>query len=256
MNLLRINKYILAKILSHLKCSKELNIMRYNKKLQSKLDISLYSYQKKYFESIMTPALLNNTEILLQNNIFDKKTLDKLKFDLINETTETLQEKDCFHFDQKTNSKNLKDIKILNISLKNQNLLKKSAPNLIELNISDIKNLEIPCSLLLNLETFSLKNISKLKFINKEENISLNKLKHLYLNNISFNKKNKIKISLNNLKYLDLKLKEQEGEAEGDPEETEFDNDNNKAGFLKEKTLKHLISIFDFQFLSVFNKGK
>ena len=252
MNLLRINKYILAKILSHLKCSKELNIMRYNKKLQSKLDISLYSYQKKYFETIMTPALLNNTEILLQNNIFDKKTLDKLKFDLINETTETLQEKDCFHFDQKTNSKNLKDIKILNISLKNQNLLKKSAPNLIELNISDIKNLEIPCSLLLNLETFSLENISKLKFINKEENISLNKLKHLYLNNVSFNKENKIKISLNNLKYLDLRLKEQEGEAEGDPEETEFDNDNNKAGFLKEKTLKHLISIFNFKFLSVF----
>ena len=188
MDLLRINKYILAKIFSHQKYSKELNIIRYNKKLQTKLDISLYSYQKKYFESIMTPALLNNTEILLQSNIFVKKTLDKLKFDLINETTEMLQEKDCFHFDQKTNSKNLKDIKILNISLKNQNLLKKSAPKLIELNISDIKNLEIPCSLLLNLETFSLKNISKLKFINKEENISLNKLKHLYLNNLSIKK--------------------------------------------------------------------
>ena len=248
MNLLRLNKYILEIIFTHQKFTKELNIIRYNKKLQSKLGISLYSYQKKYFEIIMTPALLNNPEIILQNNIFDKKTLDKLKFDLINETTEMLQEKDCFHFEQKTNSKNLKDIKILNIFLKNQNLLKKSVPNLMELNISDIKNLEIPCSLLLNLETFSLRNISKLKFLNKEENISLNKLKHLYLNNISFNKENKIKISLNNLKYLDLRLKEQEG----DPEDSEFDNNNNKAGFLKEKTLKHLINIFDFQFLSIF----
>ena len=58
-----------------------------NTKLLSKLDISLYTYQKKYFEQIITPALLYNTEILLQNNIFDKKTLNKLKSDWDNETT-------------------------------------------------------------------------------------------------------------------------------------------------------------------------
>ena len=151
MKLLRINKYILENIFAYLNLAKKLNLLRYNKKLQSMLDISIYSYQKKYFESIITPALLNNSEILLQNNIFDKKTLNKLKSDWENETTEMLQEKDCFHFNEKTDIKKLKDIKILNISLTSQNLLKKSTPNLIELNISNIKNLELPCSLLLNL---------------------------------------------------------------------------------------------------------
>ena len=87
-----------------------------------------------------------------------------------------------------------------------------------------------------------------MKFLTKEENISLNKLRHLYLNNISFNKENKIKISLTNLKYLDLRIKEQQG----DPDDAEFDNNDNKAGFIKEETLGYLINIFDFEFLYVF----
>ena len=87
MKLLRINKYILKTIFIHIRFEKELNIFRYNKKLQSKLDMSLYKYQKKYFEQIITSALLDNTEILLQNNIFDKKILNKLKSEWDNETT-------------------------------------------------------------------------------------------------------------------------------------------------------------------------
>ena len=87
MILLNINKYILKTIFIHLRFEKELNIFRYNKKLQSKLDISLYKYQKKYFEQIITSSLLDNTEILLQNNIFDKKILNKLKSEWDNETT-------------------------------------------------------------------------------------------------------------------------------------------------------------------------
>ena len=249
MKLIRINKYILNFIFTHLNYCHCLNVIRYNKQIQSKLEISLYTYQKKYFEKIITPALFNNPEILSQNNIFDIKTLDKLKLDWENDTSEIIQENDCFHFNEKTNKKNLKDIKILNISSNAQNLLQKSAPNLIELNLSNIKNLELPCSILLNLESLSLIDISKLKFLSNEKNISLNKLKHLYLNNISFNKKNEIKINLNNLKYLDLRIKEQDGEDE----DCDFDNDNNKAGFNKEKTLENLIAIFDFQFLSVFN---
>lgn len=216
------NKYILGNIFTHLNCKKELNIIRYNKKITFKNRYIIIYISKKYFETIISPALLNNIEILLKNNIYDKKTLNKLKFDWENETTEIIREKDCFHF--------------------------KSFPNLIELNLSNSKNLELPCSLLLNLETFSLKDISKLKFLNKEKNICLNKLCHLYLDNISFDKENKIKISLNNLKYLDIRLKEQEG----DQEEAQFDNDNNKAGFIKEKTLEYLMNIFDFDFLSVF----
>ena len=87
MILLNINKYILKTIFIHLRFVKELNIFRFNTKLLSKLDISLYTYQKKYFEQIITPALLYNTEIILQNNIFDKKTLNKLKSEWDNETT-------------------------------------------------------------------------------------------------------------------------------------------------------------------------
>ena len=87
MILLNINKYILKTIFIHLRFEKELNIFRENKKLQSKLDISLYKYQKKYFEQIITSSLLDNTEILLQNNIFDKKILNKLKSEWDNETT-------------------------------------------------------------------------------------------------------------------------------------------------------------------------
>ena len=249
MKLLRMNHYILKIIFRHLKFVKELNIIRYNKKIQTKMDITLYEYQKQYYKEIMTPALLNNNEILLQNNIFDESTLNKLKSDWKNETTSMPQEKDCFHFVQKTKNKNLTDTKILNISSKGQNLLTKSVPNLIELNLSNIKKLELPCSILLNLESLSLKDISKLQFISKEENIALDKLKHLYLNNISYNKGNKIKITLNNLKYLDLRLKEQEG----DQEECGFNNNNNEAGFIKEKTLAYLFNIFDFKFLSLFN---
>ena len=249
MKLIRINKYILNIIFTHLNYNYKLNVIKYNKQIQSKLEISLYNYQKKYFERIATPAILNNLEIFLKNKIFDKKTLDKLKLDWENESNEIIKKKDCFHLDEKTNKKNLKDIKILNISSSAQNLLQKNWPNLIELNLSNIKNLELPCSILLNLESFSLKNISKIKFLTIEDNISLNKLKHLYLNNISFNKENKINININNVKYLDLRIKEQDGSDE----DCDFDNDNNKAGFNKEKTLKYLMKIFDLQFLSVFN---
>ena len=245
MKLISINKYILNFIFDHLNYNHKLNVIRYNKQIKSKLELSLYIYQKKYFEIIITPALLSNPEILLQNNLFNKSTLNKLRLDWEKDTNEIIQKKDCFHLDEKTNEKNLKDIKILNISLNAQNLLQESSTNLIELNLSKIKNLELPCSILLKLESLSLKDISKLKLLSIEENISLNKLKHLYLNNVSFNKGNKIKFNLKNLKYLDLRLKEQDGYDEH--------LHHYKASSNKEKTLKNLISIFDFQFLSVFN---
>ena len=54
-----------------------------------------------------------------------------------------MQEKDIFHFSQKLNPKNRKGINILNLTLKSENLLEKNTPNLIELNISNIKNIEL-----------------------------------------------------------------------------------------------------------------
>ena len=172
------------------------------------------------------------------------------------ESTEIIQEKDCFHFNQKINKKILNENKILNISLKELNLLEKNFPNLIELNISDITNLKLPCFILLNLETLSLQDIYKLKFLNKEKIISLNKLKHFYLDNISFHEENEIKIKLNNLKYLDIRLKELESSFENLDIHTDFNNHGNKAGFSKEKTIENLINIFDFKFLSIFKIDK
>ena len=242
MKLIRINKYILNFIFDQLNYNYKLNIMRYNKQIQTKLEISLYTYQKKYFEIIITPALLNNSEILLQNNIFDKNTLDKLKLDWESDTKEIIHKKECFHLNEESNKINLKDNKILNISFTDENLPKKISPNLIELNLSNMEDLELPCSILLNLESLSLIDIYKIKFLSIEENISLNKLKHLYLKNISFNKKNKIKINVNNLKYLDLRIKE-----------TYSNDEDYDTGFNKEKTLENLVTIFDFQFLKIFN---
>ena len=249
-----INKYIFDFIFEHLTYKRRLNAIRHNKKIQTKLEISLYTYQKKYFEIIITPVLLKNTEILIKNNIFDKNILDKLIIDWKKDSTELIQEKELFHFNQKTNEQNLKENKILNISLKELNLLN-NIPNLIELNISNIINLELPCLILLNLESLSLKDISKLKFLNEEENLSLKKLKHLYLNNVSFHEENKIKINLNNLKYLDLRLKEEYIKDEDD-EDRPFNKEDNTIGFYKEKTLENLINIFDFKFLSIFKIGQ
>ena len=56
-----------------------------------------YTYQKKYFDSIITPGLLNIPEILVKNKVFDEKTLKKLIIDWENETTEIINENDCFH---------------------------------------------------------------------------------------------------------------------------------------------------------------
>ena len=118
-------------------------------------------------------------------------------------------------------------------------------PNLIELNIFKIKDLELPCSILLNLKSLSLNNITYLKFITNENKISLPKLKYLYINNISLHVENKIKIYLDNLEYLDLRVKEQDGIG--------FDNNNNKSGFYKDNTINNLNNIFDLQFLEIYD---
>ena len=90
---------------------------------------------------------------------------------------------------------------------------------------------------------FIIKRYFQYYFMSEEKNLSLNKLKHLYLNNISFHEENKITLILNNLKYIDLRIKERDGDSE---------DRRNKTGFYKENTLENLINIFDFKFLSIF----
>ena len=175
MKLVNINKYILQSIFSYINITSKLNIIKYNKKLMSKLDITKYTYQKKYFYSIISPGLLIIPEILVENKIFDEKTFKKLRLDLENDMTEIINENDCFHLYKQTISKDIKNNQILNISFKDINILKNNMPNLIELNLFKIKDLELPCSILLNLKSLSLNNITYLKFI-------LMKIKFPYLN--------------------------------------------------------------------------
>ena len=44
----------------------------------SKIDITKLTYQKQLFDSIITPALLENPSILLKNKLFNEETTKKL----------------------------------------------------------------------------------------------------------------------------------------------------------------------------------
>ena len=148
MEIMNTNKYILMHILSYLNLETQLNLVKYNKKLMSKLDLSKNSYKKFYFNSFLTPVMLENKSFIDKFNIVDKKTLSKL----------------------------LSEVEISRSGMyKNINLFKKTTdlkfiekyPKLIgtELNISNVKNLQLPCEILNNLEKIYLKNVSNIKFI-------------------------------------------------------------------------------------------
>ena len=272
MDLIRANKYILKQIFSYLELGRQLNIIKYNKKLMSNLEMTLYTIQKHYFNSLIihTPSILDYPQILTKNKIFKEKTFQKLKSEWETETSGVYEDKkDIFteYENKKEKSSKSKNIKCLNINSINVKMLQNKLPDLIELNLSNLKNIELPCSLLLNLKSLSLKNISELKFVSKDKKISLNKLKHLYLNNISFeNNQNLVEINVDNLEYLDLRFKEREGSessddegGEGlesnDDEEEEMEKVKEKVemnNFIKNDVFEKLIKIFNFQFLSKF----
>ena len=255
MNLSKMNKYLLNHIFSFLDFKKELNLIKYNNGLKKKLDITIYTYQKTYFASIINPAILQNSCVLLNNNLFDKKTLNKLMSDWKNETTEMFDGNDFFT--------KITDLKIFENLKKIKKSPKTKLPNLIELNISNQNNFELPCIILSNLEILSLKNMYGIKFLsNNYSNITLDKLKKLYIDNISFNQNTNLKIKVDNLKYLDLRFNQVEDEEDNDDDnDNEDDEDDDevpkkkfspKEGFIKTNLLEQLINIFDFNFLSLF----
>ena len=154
MKLSTLNKYILQNIVSYLNPLKKLNIAKYNKKSMSSLDVTKYTYQKQYFDSIITPTLLENPSILVKNNIFDEATIKKLITDWKNETTDIFTDKNFFKEPKISKTKKLNtNITVLNIDEKNIDELKNNFLDIIELNISNINNLKLPCSILYNLES-------------------------------------------------------------------------------------------------------
>jgi hypothetical protein len=258
MDLIRANKYILKQVFSYLELGKQINIIKYNKKLMSKLEITKYTIQKLYFNSLIihTPSILDYPIILIKNKIFNEKTLNKLKSEWEREVSDLYEDKkDVFTEYKNKNEKasKSKNIKCLNIISKNAKMLQNELPDLLELNLSSLINIELPCSLLLNLKSLSLKNISELKFVSKDKKISLSKLKYLYLDNISFEKKqNLVVINVDNLEYLDLRFKEREGSESSDDEEEMEKEKVEMNNFIKNDVFEKLIKIFNFQFLSKF----
>ena len=115
-----------------------------------------------YTFKIITPYYSNNISILLK--YFDEETLLKLKSEWDNATTGIFEDKEIFNKDIKP-SKNLNEIKVLNFkdSLYNFNLNSKM-PNLIELNLSNLGYIALPCSILIDLQEECIINLNKLKY--------------------------------------------------------------------------------------------
>ena len=229
------SKFLLNHILSFLNKKTRLNLIKYNKKLMSKLDVSLYSIQKEYFNSIITESLLNTKETL--NKLFDKETLNNLISDYENDRKGIYENEKLF--------KKIADLETYEIIKKAKKSSNIRLSNLIELNLYSLEYIELPSIILTNLEKLSLINISNLKFITNNSNISLNKLKYLELIDTIISEDNEnLKINADNLIYLDLRLimndDERKNYEDGDDEVMIFEYLNN------------LIKVFNFDFLSLF----
>ena len=220
---MNINKYLLKDIVSYVDPKTKLNLIRYNKKLMSKLDIELYTYQKAYFNLVITETLLDNKSVL--NKIFDEETLNKLISDFEKDKTGIYENEVVFE-------------KVTEFEIYNYAIRTAEFSNLSELILDNKENLEIPCELLKNLEKLYLFDITNIKILTNNSNISLNKLKYLYLDNVSFEENQDVKIIMKNLVYLDLRLL--------------WLYDIDKEKYYLEDELNNLMGIFGFDFLSLF----
>ena len=203
MSLKNLNKYILENICEYFSKITFMEIIRYNKQLMSKLSITKYTYQKYFFNKIITPTYLENLSML--KKYFDEKIINKLKseWDKENELID-------FSSEEKSNNNKVKS-NIINIfkesKLTFDSLVNSKISDLTELNISDIGFIKLPCSIIFNVQKLSLENL-RIKFISNESNISLNKLIQLKMNNITIDENKGIAINMNNLKYLYITIKD------------------------------------------------
>jgi len=190
-------------IFSYLSKEKCLGIIKYNKELKNKLDISKYDYlklfiEKKYLNMIQEKALFNHLNKIINNLDYDKysNVIKQLEDDYYND-------KYIFQFDIKNKNKNTFLIK------KNMEINPDHFININELIIDYKGEIKIPISVLKNknLKSLCLKR-SIISFIidivNYKENItiSMDNIKNLELNNIYIKKDEKIQLSFPNLKYL------------------------------------------------------
>ena len=229
------SKYLLNHILSYTNKKTRLNLLKYNKKLMSKLNLSLYSIQKEYFNSIISESLFNNKTIL--NKLFDKETLNKLTSDFENDRKGIYEDEKLFT--------KITDLETYEIIKKAKKFQKIRIPNLIELNLYSIDNIELPAIILINLEKLSLININNLKIISDNSNISSNKLKYLKLWDTIISEENEnLKINVDNLIYLDIRF------IMNDDERKNYEDGDDEVMIFE--YLSNLIKVFNFDFLSLF----
>lgn len=253
MKFINLNKYILQEIFSHIEKKRRINLVIHNKDLMNKLEITKYLIQKIYFYKTFSPFFTDGKINSLNSKIFDESTFKKLKTDYYQDSTEIYQEKNFFS--NKTDEEIIEKIR---------KIPKLILPQLEVLNLDNLTNFTMPCNILFNLSSLSLENMINIKILfNDESEIFLKNLKYLYLNNVCFDRKQKIKIIIPNLIYLDIRF-HQNGERENEDNENESmeiennesfndnSNSNSKSKMTIFDIMEQFIDIFGFNFLSFF----
>ena len=197
------SKNCILNIFEYFEKSIALNLIKYNRFLKKKLNISEYDFlqiliEKKYLHIYQEPSLYKYL-----NNIGIIKVLEPEKInDLINTITEGL--KNNYDFDIEKEKKNNNTLTINKEIDFTSNIL----DNIMHLTISYLENIKIPLSTIKNLDSLFLIKISIITITNdliniREKPIVLDKIKNLKLSNINISDE-KIKLEFPNLKYLEL----------------------------------------------------
>ena len=222
-----------------------LKIIKYNKKLQKYLNISLYSYQKLFIKNKI-PINFKKEENKKKIISFLIKELgfknDRKKFEKI--INELIKEKESFKLEKPTiNFAERKSLPKINWKEINTNILKldlsKYTDDIISsLNPKDEKKIKIPEGIFPNLKSLIMKPnfIVPASVITNLTELTINMLNTdelLFYNDIT-----DTEIDLNNLEKLEINMTYNPENDEGEDEEQGEESDDEKISKSKEKKAK------------------
>ena len=223
-----------------------LKIIKYNKKLQKCLNITLYSYQKLFIKNKI-PINFKKEEdkkriisFLIKEFGFknDIKTFEKIINELIKEKESFKLEKPTFNF-AKRNSLPKINWKEINTNIIKLELSKYTDDIISSLNIKDEKCIKIPESIFPNSKSLTMKPnfIVPASLITNLTELTINMLNTdelLFYNDIT-----DTEIDLNNLEKLEINMTyNPEDEEEEEDEEQGEESDDEKMSKSKEKKVK------------------
>ena len=197
--------FISKLIFSYITKEKYLGLIKYNKELQKRFDITKYDYlklliEKKYLNILKEKVLFKFIKEKIKN--IDYKEFNNIIDQLSNEYSE---EKCNFQF-----YKNNKDL----LSIKNKIEIDPTIfGHIKELIINFKGEIKIPISVMKNIKSLCLRKVIinfKVDILDYKENdiILLNNIENLKLEEIYIKKDEKVKLSFPNLKYLDIESSE------------------------------------------------